>query len=311
MLRVAEQNQIFPESDRRWLDGRSAIWRYVPLRTLFFYLNGLVFIPSVEKLRSADPFEGEFYADIPWFNSAFSKRYGEHEAALDEWISKELCSESERHYIKINRNYPNAGAGVLQKKYLEFIRRTRFAWCWFQSSRESAAMWTAYGNHGVAIQSTVNKVKALFEAKSYDLVYGQMIYVHPQTGSSRNFIPERDTDLLLRPYFLKREEYESEKEVRFVTTAGEDFGKRGILVRSLKPEDWITAIRLWPGLTNDEAKSIKRAIEPLYTGVDCEKSDLFTRPNDHSDIIDTLYASIESSPGGSWPPSVPHELRLP
>ena len=54
--------QIFPESvTKRWLPDHAEIWRYVPLRTLFFYLNGLVFIPSVAKLRDGDPFEGEFY----------------------------------------------------------------------------------------------------------------------------------------------------------------------------------------------------------------------------------------------------------
>jgi len=54
--------QILPESaSKRWLPDYVEVWCYVPLRTLFFYLNGLVFIPSVAKLRAGDPFEGEFY----------------------------------------------------------------------------------------------------------------------------------------------------------------------------------------------------------------------------------------------------------
>jgi hypothetical protein len=81
---VSKPTQIFPESDsKRWLPDYAEVWRYVPLRTLFFYLNGLVFIPSVAKLRAGDPFEGEFYEEIAWFNTAFRDLYGNDANIID------------------------------------------------------------------------------------------------------------------------------------------------------------------------------------------------------------------------------------
>jgi len=78
---MAKPKQIFTESDKRWLNDDAVIWRYVPLQTLFFYLNGLVFIPSVAKLRAGDPFEGEFYENIAWFNTAFGDHFGNQASA--------------------------------------------------------------------------------------------------------------------------------------------------------------------------------------------------------------------------------------
>lgn len=168
--------QIFIQSDKRWLNNDAAIWRYVPLRTLFLYLNGLVFIPSIAKLREEDPFEGEFYENIAWFNDAFHKHYGDRAKDLEQWIFKTLCSDSDRHFIEINKNYLNAAAEVFRRHYFEFVRRTRFASCWFHSYRESAAMWSGYGNQGVAIQTSVQKLVTALETTDRSFVFGRMTY---------------------------------------------------------------------------------------------------------------------------------------
>jgi len=202
---MSRPTQIFPEGDKRWLDDSAQLWRYVPLRTLFFYLNGLVFIPSVAKLRAGDPFEGEFYEDIAWFNTAFRDHYGDQAGAIDEWMFKELCSDQQRHFIEINKTYPNAKAEILRNCYFDLIRRTRFAWCWFHSYRESAPMWSAYGNQGVAVQSTVKKLNSVLEGAGRNFIYGKMTYVDYRSGVGGAFNPERKSDypLLLRPFFLR------------------------------------------------------------------------------------------------------------
>jgi hypothetical protein len=127
---MAKPEQIVPQSVNRWLSDDAEIWRYVPLRTLFFYLNGLVFIPSVAKLRVGDPFEGEFYEDIAWFNAAFSDHFGNVANEIDNWMLKELGSDPEQRIVEINRNIPNGANSaptILRKHYFEFVRRTRFA----------------------------------------------------------------------------------------------------------------------------------------------------------------------------------------
>jgi hypothetical protein len=314
---VSKPTQIFPESDgKRWLPDSAEVWRYVPLRTLFFYLNGLVFIPSVAKLRAGDPFEGEFYEEIAWFNAAFSDHYGDESKAVDEWMLKELCSDSERHFVEINKTYPNAAAELFRRHYFDFIRRTRFAWCWFHSYRESAAMWSVYGNQGVGIKSTVGKISAVFEKTGRDFIYGRMTYVDYRTGVSTEFNPERKSDyrMLLRPFFLKRKEYESEQEVRFVTSGSDRSERGGILLKDLKPQDWISAIRLWPGLTADEEESICKVIKHFIPQADCEKSDLFSGPDGPSKLSEMILADLEASADSSWAEGndkIPKLLKMP
>jgi hypothetical protein len=314
---MSKPTQIFQESDGvRWLPNNAEIWRYVPLRVLFFYLNGLVFIPSVAKLRAGDPFEGEFYEEISWFNSAFRDHYGNEASAIDEWISREMCSDDERNYIERNQAFPNAATEIFRRHYFDFVRRTRFAWCWFHSYRESAPMWSVYGNQGVAIKSTVGKIGDVFDKTERQFIYGRMTYVDYRSGVSTEFNPETKSDygLLLRPFFLKRKEYESEREVRFVTSGGDRDNRGGILLKGLLPKDWISEIRLWPGLTRDEEQSIKKAVEYFMPDADCQKSDLFSGPNSHSDFIEMFSANLDQSLDSSWAGekgSIPTSLRIP
>jgi len=314
---VSKPTQIFPESDsKRWLPDSAEVWRYVPLRTLFFYLNGLVFIPSVAKLRAGDPFEGEFYEEIAWFNSAFGDLYGNDANTIDQWMLKELCSDYDRHHIEINKTYPDAASEIFRRHYFNFIRKTRFAWCWFHSYRESAAMWSVYGSQGVAIKSTVGKICKVFENTGRDFIYGRMTYVDYRSGISTEFNPERKSDyrLLLRPFFLKRKEYESEQEVRFVTSGADRSKRDGILLKDLKPQDWISAIRLWPGLTSDEEQSLCKAIKHFIPQVDCEKSDLFSGPDSPSNLSKIILNDLEQSADSSWTEGkdeIPNALKIP
>jgi hypothetical protein len=308
--------QIFPETDsNRYLDSNVHIWRYVPLRTLFFYLNSLVFVPSVEKLRASDPFEGEFFEETAWFNSAFGKHFGDAEPRIEKWIHDVLCSEHDRNHIRINPNYPNAAATIYQRRYFEFVRRTRYAWCWFRSWRESAAMWQVYGKQGVAIQSTVGRVTEALSKTNFPFVFGSMTYVDYRAGVSTRFNPENSSDfaLLLRPQFLKRIEYQSEHEVRFVAAAPE-YERKGILLKKINPADWITAIRLWPELTSAEEASLIDTIHKILPGVDCEKSDLYSRSHDSRNMFERLELMVEESQEEDWKQqsdSIPPEIKAP
>jgi hypothetical protein len=301
-LLMARPAQVFSEHNKRWLSEQAAVWRYVPLRTLFFYLNGLVFIPSVEKLRASDPFEGEFYEDIVWYNTAFHQHYGADARKIEEWIFESLCSDSERHQIEINNDYPNAAAVVFRKHYFDFVRKTRFAWCWFHSCRESAAMWSIYGHQGVAIQSTIGRLTDALGKTGREFIYGQMTYVDYRNGVGVGFVPERESDfhLLLRPFFLKRSEYESEKEVRFVTVGAERAGRDGVLVRDVDPKDWISAIRLWPGITTEEEKSLCKIVQQFLPHADCQKSDLFSGSDGPSQFVEMCAVELEKSRDSKW-----------
>jgi len=297
---MSKTNQIYSETHNRYVNEHTVLWRYVPLRTLFFYLNGLIFIPSVMKLSAGDPFEGNFYEEIAWFNDAFSKHYGDQAQVIEDWIFKQFCSDQVQKTIQINRRIPNGSnfaSQTLRKHYFDYIRRTRFAWCWFSSNLESAAMWSVYGNQGVAVKTTIGKLKALFEKTGFDFIYGRMTYVDYRSGVSTDFDPlrEADYDLLMRPYFLKRKEYISESEVRFVTAGYNCDERGGILLKDMAPQDWISAIRLWPRLTSDEEHSLRKAIEQFMPNADCQKSDLLSSEMGLSDML-----TIDSATDSNW-----------
>jgi len=286
---MSKPNQIFSEADtERWLSDQEPVWRYVPLRTLFSYLNGLVFIPSVATLHARDPFECHCHHDSVSFNTAFHGHYGTEESKIEDWIFNTLCSPWERNHITTNKHYAGVAAKIFMQHYLNFIRQNRFAWCWFHSYDESAAMWNTYGNQGVAVQSTVQKINAALETTGRDFIYGKMTYVeHGRSLSTESdFDQEQDDHLILRPFFLKRNEYKSEDEVRFVTAGPRRDLRGGILLKNLKPECWISAIRLWPGLKPDEEKSLKEAIGKFFPSADCRKSDLLPGPLDSVDLVD-------------------------
>lgn len=299
---MGQVNQLFGERDERWLRDDTVLWRYVPLRTVFFYLSGLIFIPSLAKLRNNDPFEGEFFEEIAWFNKGFHDFHGRNAVPLEKWIEDNLCSKDDLQFIEINRTEGNAPAKIYRKHYFDLIRRTRFAWCWFQSGRESAAMWSTYGNQGVAVQTTVGKLRALFQKSDRDFIVSPMIYVDSQMGRGRHFNPEESSDqpLLLRPYFLKRHEYESEKEVRFVTVGPEREYRGGILLRNQDCAHWISAIRLWPGLTDEEADSIAKIVRQFLPECDCALSDLFSRPDAPSGALRRMVLQWEDGRDSAW-----------
>ncbi|HEY3761827.1 MAG TPA: hypothetical protein VGN23_08765 [Verrucomicrobiae bacterium] len=294
---MANAEQIFPLSDKRYLSDDAVLWRYVPLRTLFFYLDGLVFIPSIAQLKIGDPFEGKFYDEITWFNQAFSDRYQHNATEIDNWMLNNLCSDAERKLIEINKNNQHSPASlILRKHYFDFVGRTRFAWCWFQSNRESAPMWKVYGNQGVAIKTTIGNLSVLFEKTQRSFIFGKMTYVDYEADT--NLDPSlRGYPFLLRPYFLKRKEYESENEVRFVTAASERVERGGVLIKNLNPQGWISAIRLWPGLTYDEEQSIRKAVHAFLPNIDCQKSDLFTDSNNEFASLDF---DIEEASDSEW-----------
>jgi len=309
-------NQVYDERDERWLSDNACLWRYVPLRTLTFYLTGNIFIPAIETLRRDDPFEGKFHFDVIWFNTVMDERYGERLNEIEGWIYRELCTDAEKKSIEINKNYPNHAARIFEQYFFNFLRRTRYAWCWFLSEAESAAMWNIYGKHGVAISSTTKKLSGVLSKSKWDFEVGRMRYIRLIAGEAHDydFIPEKaeDASFLLKPHFLKRKEYESEKEVRFVTAAPERGPNSGISLDEILPSEWIQEIRLWPGLKPAEEKSLKEVVDHFAPGIPCARSDLFGADPWSDGIGSHFGAEMDKVDWNSWKDgsdSIPAELK--
>ncbi len=279
---MGEVTELLPyHPDQQPLHEETSLWRYVPLKTLFFHLAGFVFLPSVGTLKRNEPFEGFFSEEIKWYNEAFSKAFGEKKREVADWIDRELCSESERKQIASSR-WGDEVSRLRQRRLIEFIRNTRYAWCWFESPRESAAMWSVYANQGVAIRTTTRRLRALLEAQGPDFMYRRMRYVDVPDGVGRDFSPEDPVDfaLLLRPYFIKRSEYESEREVRFVMTGRQLEHLGGRILQGCDPRTWMSEVRLWPGLGRAEAEVLKDLVKQKAPDLPCDRSELLQAETD-------------------------------
>jgi hypothetical protein len=135
------------------LGTREPLWRYVRLNTLFLYLSGKAYIPSIKTLQKCDPTEGLEIVDHIWAMSGFTS--AEHEE-LSRWVSEHRLSKDEKDVWNINRGYPGANQKVFLRHYYQVLEESRYAWCWFQSMYESAAMWQLYGPSGVAVRTSLS-----------------------------------------------------------------------------------------------------------------------------------------------------------
>lgn len=307
--------QICPEGSKNHLDDTETLWRYISLPTLIVYLTGHVFVPSIKLLRSVDPFEGEFHFDEVKFRYFLEERFGDRVSSIEHWIHSEMCSQSEREIIKANHESPNYASRKYVPHYFAFLRKTRFAWCWFRSNNESAAMWNTYGHNGAAIRTTVGKLRKVLGATGRKFLFGRMRYVHYENSSVRDLDWEsktEDAEFLLRPHFVKRDEYRTEEEVRFVT-AGPDPGIPGIILEELSV-DWIEQIRLWPGLKATERTALQRAVESLAPAISCSCSDLLgADPGEDREFVPPVVRNFDQFFLDEWEKGddgVPQELKM-
>ena len=131
-------------------------------------------------------------------------------------------------------------------------------------------MWKIYGHCGAAIRTNLAKLETALKQSDRDFIYRRMEYVS---------FPDRagcfagHDSLIQHPYFLKRKEYGSEKEIRFVTAAPEVANRAGITLR-LQPQEWIQEVVLCPELPSKAVNSLKQTIEGVAPGLKCYQSTL-------------------------------------
>ena len=163
-------------------------------------------------------------------------------------------------------------------------------------------MWSTYGKGGAAVAAEVGRLKQALDGTGRDFRFGQMRYIpsHETPLLDRRSGPSNDGEFLLRPDFLKRIEYKHEQEVRFITAGPKREDSEGILLRGLRPSDWITKVRLWPGLTAAEEETLKAAIHHFVPQLDCCCSDLLGRNWPGEDVFGELMEEVKGKEDTEW-----------
>jgi hypothetical protein len=184
-----------------------------------------MFFPTLKLLQNSDRSEG----NAPVMRASF---YEENMwpvvSAHQDWLLK-----------KSNRPIPDAVNEVRDQfirvlaieSWREQLTVRRCVSCWNRSTRQVDFMWKIYGDRGVAVFSTVGRVRrALAEAGAEGIV-SPVLYIPIE-----DTIPKPDFDLLCancsRPDLFKNWSYLPEQEVRFVIKVDpvQTIEKKGVLL---------------------------------------------------------------------------------
>lgn len=254
LLNTAMNENIHSHAILNSPNNSDPIWRYMKLSTFLLLLDGKVWLPSIATLQSMDPLEGRLgdgFHESLW-------AVLDHQGLRDEtekWLHESLDPSMQR-MLGFNSGHYHLTSRVLGSTYAAILARRRVAWCWFKSDLESAAMWSIYGNCGIAVRTSPEQLNQSFPAGK-DKTIEKMIYVdrRPCTENSLQRLIHERPEAILRPYFMKAAEYKHEEEVRLVAHCPE--GAAGILVSDIKIESLINEIVISPILPMGESDAIK------------------------------------------------------
>lgn len=161
------------------------LWRYISLITLFYYLRGNIFVPTVATLQKRAPFEGTVLPNLEQFRRAIEMECTSTERDdLYQWLEETQFTQRERDSVA-NHSDQRRLDSLRHRYFFTYLAQSRFAWCWFESKIESAAMWNTYGRNRVAIKSTVGRVREALEKMSMKWEGKKMLYRDLTTSKLR------------------------------------------------------------------------------------------------------------------------------
>jgi hypothetical protein len=173
------------------------LWRYMDLAKFAYILvERSLFFASGKTLSAQDKFERQPTSEeVDWLKALASKP-----------------EEIQTYRDQVLANFREA-ASQDQKYRMAVIETVSFFHCWHMNDAESDAMWKIYdkGAGGVAIRSTVGKLKKSFDAAPDNSIFlGKIRYY---MGSDEN---PPNTEIYIWQFMRKRAAFEHEKEVRAV-----------------------------------------------------------------------------------------------
>src|ERR1700730_14843354 len=124
------------------------IVRYMKMSTFLMLLCGRAFIPRLRTLQKMDQQEGML--PISMFGKAYGVQLKNILEVHESWLLKRTSKKQNRKEEQMQ---------FLAKVWLAELAKRRCVWCWNKFVNESYAMWKIYGQKGVAVQTTVGRVK--------------------------------------------------------------------------------------------------------------------------------------------------------
>ena len=198
-------------------DDTQVVWRYMDFTKFLSMLQyKSLFFCSCSLMQKMDPFEGEYPK-----NNLKNLR-------------------DKKDFVQLSKEYTQKPA-LYRKKFLENVSIN----CWHANNTENAAMWKVYlsSKEGIAIKSTIKKLKESFNTNSEDVIYIGNIHYNDyefndismnyneylesvielaDKGIRENGVSDSDIlNKLAKHYYplimSKRKEFEYGKEIRLIS----------------------------------------------------------------------------------------------
>jgi len=252
---------LFPNIDPAdSLTEDARIVRYMSIQAFLMLLSGKVFIPNIKKLQEVDPLESLLPSESITEFSKLCKRLNEPDHA--EWLQKRAAANSNETTIDV---------------WLRELALRRCVWCWYGESGESMGLWNTYGARGVAVVSSLERVRKGFGQIPHatGTSVGRVRYVPREEhafGDANN-----DPDWLYRPYYFKHNAYSYEQEIRFVIGlySGNTLRDGGALF-AVNPEPLIEKVIISPQFRLTEARAFNSFLKNRHPDILVEQSPLLS-----------------------------------
>jgi hypothetical protein len=263
------ESDLFPDVDPDDpIPDDARIIRYMNLQAFMTLLAGRVFIPSVKKLQETDPLESLLPSEcIPDFPQQCLRLQKEENADWLDRPEKQLSQTS------------NQG-GDMQRRFEVWLRELavrRCIWCWYGDSEESMGLWNSYGPRGVAVVSSVGRIRKAFPSMGHvsKTSVGRVKYVRRRADNFDG--TSNDPDWLYRPYYFKQKCYNYEREIRFVIGlyAGNTLELGGDLF-VVDPNQLVEEIILSPQFRITEARALDSILREKFPWIRISLSPLLS-----------------------------------
>jgi hypothetical protein len=262
-------DEPFPDVDRgdpdRQLDPERPIFRYMRLPAFLMLLTGEAFIPTLATLRKSDPLESRLpLLCYPCFASHFSPFW---EDGAAEWLFEKM-PKWKAEYVQVNQKaHSNSAGRYYINTWLDELANRRCIWCWYASSQQSMAQWKVYASYGVAIQSSLARIRSALEQTlpSTKTSAGLVHYEEAlRFNANDDFVDPR---WLVRPYYFKEMAYKYEEEVRLAMAVNPglcDLSPGGIRL-NIDPAKLIAEVIISPEIYGSEAVALKSTLTKEFS----------------------------------------------
>jgi hypothetical protein len=273
-------------NDLLMLRSDALLHRYMRLSAAVMLIQGKAFIPTLKNLQETDPLECRIWKRRRGYGRLFDSVA---ESTSRDWLAGKMA-EWEQKFIK-NNQYGFTTISHFVDAWLDQLGERRCVWCWYGGEDQSMAQWKIYGERGVAIKSSLSRIRGAMPA---DIVreYSSAGFVRYPTSAELAF--KTDTEVkqwLTRPYYFKDKAYEHEREVRFVFAVNSDLAdvSGGGLTIQIDPGKLIEKIIISPDVFRSEGKSLKSMFEKMVEqigNIRIEISDLLSTNQGQSELTE-------------------------